>query len=152
MTKLNIEYIGISWGISRGMDTYGWNICRASSRQSGKVYRTCGGGYDMVGTVIADWFEAEHQNELLELVKSRQDQLTDAGYTVSGYKYINGLCGLVVRPDGSVSLDGGCGIESILRIINACGYDTQRDYKKNDRTRKFATLGYWISKEMKEVQ
>ena len=64
---MKINHLSISWSISRGRDTYGYNICRLDSRQSGSRYRCSGGGYDMIGTVFGNWLEAEYQRELVEL-------------------------------------------------------------------------------------
>lgn len=146
MAKLCIESIAISWGISRGMNTYGWNICRAVSRQSGKTYRTIGGGYDMLGTVVGNWFAAEHQADLRQLV---HDNLACfEAYGATKHLSHNTLYGLFMKPDGSVYLDGGYGIESMLRIIEACGYEVQRQY--NPRTKSKSTTGYLISKVVGE--
>lgn len=147
MAKLHIESITISWGISRGRDTYGWNICRAVSRDTGKTYRTIGGGYDMVGTVIGEWFAAEHQKELQALTHANLDGFVK--YGSSGSTLHNpAFYGLYIRANGSVFLDGGCGIESMLRIIKSCGFEYQRQY--NPKTKSKATTGYLFSKEIIE--
>lgn len=146
MAKLKIESVSISWGISRGRDSYGWNICRAISRQTGKTYRTIGGGYDMVGTVIGDWFAAEYQAELHALYA--RDYMKFKAYSNTGHHAHCELHGLFARPDGSFYMDGGTGIDCMLRIIEACGFEHQRQY--NPRTRSKATTGYLISKEIGE--
>lgn len=142
MAKLQINSVSISWGISRGRDTYGYNICRAVSRQSGKTYRTIGGGYDMVGTVISDWFAAEHQKELQALYV--REYMKFKAYSQTGHHCHCELYGLFARLDGSLYMDGGTGIDCMLRIIEACGYEVQRQY--NPRTKSKATTGYLISK------
>lgn len=142
MAKLEIHSVSISWGISRGRDTYGYNICRAVSRQTGKTYRTTGGGYDMVGTVIGGWFAAEYQAELQALYA--RDHLKFKAYSNSGYHVHCELHGLFARPDGPFYMDGGTGIDCMLRIIKECGFEHQRQY--NPRTRNKATTGYLISK------
>ncbi len=35
-----------------------------------REWSTCGGGYDMLGTVLADYFEKVHQGELRELAST----------------------------------------------------------------------------------
>jgi len=132
---MQIEHIAISWSTSRGRDTYGYNICRADSRQSRTRYRTCGGGYDMIGTVMGDYFEAEHQQELRDLC-AKQDMKP----YVRDITHCS-LYGMFQRADGSVYLDGACGIESIIRIIEACGYEVQRE-----GNRKGHTIGFYVSK------
>lgn len=143
MPTLRIDSVSISWGISRGRDTYGYNICRAVSRQTGKTYRTTGGGYDMVGTVIGDWFAAEYTNELSALVHANLDGFVK--YGASGSTLHNpAFYGLYIRANGSVYIDGACGVESVLKIIKACGFEHQRQY--NPKTHSKVTTGYLISK------
>ena len=142
MAKLQINSVSISWGISRGRDTYGWNICRAVSRDTGKAYRTIGGGYDMVGTVLGEWFAAEHQAELCALYA--REYLEFKAYSQTGHHCHCKLYGLFARLDGSFYMDGACGVDCMLQIIEACGYEVQRQY--NPRTKSKATTGYLISK------
>lgn len=146
MAKLHIESISISWSVSRGYETYGWNICRAVSRETGKTYRTTGGGYDMVGTVVGDWFTSEHQADLLALVHANLSDFE--AYSNSGHLHNPKMSEVILHPDGSVYLEGGCGIECMLRIIEACGYEVQRQF--NPRTKSKATTGYLISKVIGE--
>jgi hypothetical protein len=140
---MKINHLTISWSISRGRDTYGYNICRLDSRQSGKRYKTTGGGYDMIGTVFGDWLESEYQRELVELVAGLP--LVDCGYTVAGYKRVKEdinprFYGLTVKPDGSVSLDGACGHSCMVRIAEAIGLEVQWEGNK-----KGHTIGYFVA-------
>lgn len=43
----------ISTGTSRGRETHGYPIVRLRDSETGKLYRCMGGGYDMVGIVLA---------------------------------------------------------------------------------------------------
>lgn len=114
-----IRTLTISHGTSRGQDTYGYNIVRLRDSHDGKLYRCMGGGYDMIGTVLADWMVANYQDEL--------SKLTDKAY----YHYRNdkpyqrnddGLYGMAVNLDtGRVSIDGACGVESVRRIAKEAG-------------------------------
>lgn len=142
MSKLQIHSVSISWGISRGRETYGWNICKATSNQTGKAYRTTGGGYDMLGTVIGEWFAAEYQTHLQALVHANLDGFVKYGSNGSTL-HNPSFCGIFIRADGTVFLDGGAGIDCMLRIIEACGFEYQRQY--NPRTKSKATTGYLIS-------
>jgi hypothetical protein len=54
---MNSTHLNISWSVSRGQDTYGYNICRLDDTRTGKRYHLNGGGYDMIGTVLGDWLE-----------------------------------------------------------------------------------------------
>ena len=139
----------ISWGTSRGQDTYGYNICRLDDNQTGRRFKCMGGGYDMTGTVFGDWLESEYQQELRELVSTLE--LQPYGSTGTGTRVVKeslnpSFYGLFVRADGSVYLDGGCGISSMQRIANAIGFDIQ--WIGN---RKGHTIGYTLTQRMREA-
>lgn len=109
MSKVHTNHLALSWSISKGRDTYGYNICRLDSSDSGKRYRCMGGGYDMIGTVVADWLVAEHQDKLRTLVLSGQT-----------------FYGMYDRQSGGIGIDGACGINTVERIAQACGIELQR--------------------------
>ena len=142
--RFKINHLVISWGVSRGRETYGYNICRLDSRDSGKRYRCSGGGYDMTGTVIGDWFTSEHQEELKTLVSENQHKIVDS-YCNGKYKKIEDFYGLTINPDGSVTLDGACGRESMYNIIRACGFEVQGEYNK-----KGHLIGLYVSKQYED--
>jgi len=140
-----INRLALSWSVSRGRDTYGYNICRLDSRNSGRRYRCSGGGYDMVGTVLGDFLECEYQDQLRALVSALP--LEDCGYSVKGYRRVKedmnpSFYGLTVKPDGSVSLDGACGFDSMRRIARALGLNLETETNK-----KGHAVAYYVSKE-----
>ncbi len=53
------------WTISRGRDTYGYNICTLLVDDE-KVSACNGGGYDMEGSCFGDWI-ASHKHRLRRL-------------------------------------------------------------------------------------
>ena len=124
-------YLPISWAISRGRDTYGYNICRLDGNT--KRYRTSGGGYDMVGTVLGQWLQDVHQ-ERLQNLKTMGSQgapvLVECGYAVKGWKKREDLYGLTFSPAGKAVIDGACGVESVVRIAEACGLSITRDWNR----------------------
>ena len=140
-TLTQIHHLKLSWSISRGRDTYGYNIARLEDSRTGKRYKTCGGGYDMVGTIFADWLSDTYQQELLD-IKSMSHYVFD--YPAPLYvKPINFLYGM--RYDcvkDSVTLDGGCGLESMLKIAEAIGLEIEREYVKTGKKRG-QTIGYF---------
>lgn len=131
-----IHRLTLSWAISKGRDTYGYNIARLDDSISGKRYRTMGGGYDMVGTVLGDWFEDQYQYKLIELIQANTDKLEVYSTTCPDWKKIQGLYGLTYC-QGKAIMDGGCGVESMLRIIEACGFEVQRSHNKKGHTVAF---------------
>jgi hypothetical protein len=124
-----ITRLTISWAISRGRDTYGYNICRLDDNTTGKRYRCMGGGYDMQGTVLGDWLEDTHQAELMAIAnrfstyapetKFVRNEAPDALY--GGTHYIE---------KGCVRLDGATGLESMIRIAEAIGLEVETSYGK----------------------
>ena len=139
-----IHRLEISWTTSKGRDTYGYSICRLDDNVSGKRYRTCGGGYDMIGTVLGEWFEDQYQSELLELVEKNKDQLEAYSTSITDWKKVQGLYGMTYSAaDGRVMLDGGCGVESMIRIIEACGLEVERSCDK----RKGHLRAFYVQKK-----
>ena len=130
--------------VSRDQDTYGYTICRLDDRETGKRYRCKGGGYDMLGTVFGDWLQDVYQKELVAHVANLVQ--TDCGYAVAGCKKVDGLCGLTINPNGTITLDGACGLKSMIRIAEAIGLDVQCEYQKTGRNRG-ATLGYYVAEK-----
>jgi len=105
-------FLTFKWSVSRGRDTYGYNIC--SLYVDGKKVTSCkGGGYDMEGTCLGEWMEKEFQEELKSID-------------------MNNFYGLR-EYDGIRYLDGACGFSSMERIANALGYKFKRNpYARNE--------------------
>ena len=124
-----IYRLDLSWATSKARDIYGYNIARLDDSISGKRYKTCGGGYDMIGTVLADWFQDQHQDTLMALFEKNKDKAND--YASTGWKVLPEFYGMHWdAKKENVALDGACGVESILRIIAACGFEVQRSHNK----------------------
>lgn len=122
-------YLRLGYGTSRGQNTYGYTIVRLTDEAAGKTFRCMGGGYDMVGTVLADWATATHQDRL--------QTLADRAYYVPSAKEPgrttvsndpDAFYGMYLREDGTVHLDGGCGQSSIERILKAAGIELTRTF------------------------
>lgn len=118
MTKEHTLHI--TFGTSRGRDTYGYTV--VTLREAGQVKARCnGGGYDMRGTVFADWLQAEYQDRLMT-IRSRMESRCSKAAGYRTHKAKNSLYGGTWNTDRkSVTLDGGCGFESIRRIAKAIG-------------------------------
>lgn len=106
----------IKWSVSKGRDTYGYNIC--TLWDGDKRYKTCGGGYDMLGTVFANWLATNYLDLIIEKVKP---------YDEEG----NGMYGLF-RRDERYWMDGACGFDSIKRIAEEAGFCVERVYGKKE--------------------
>lgn len=121
----NATHLTLGWGISQARDTEGYNIRRLRDDSTGKRYRCMGGGYDMTGTVFADWLCDVHQDALVALARSVVANV-QAGIDRQEYK---GLYGMTSdNPVTRVRVDGACGMESVVRIAEAAGLTVQRVY------------------------
>tara|TARA_R100001129_G_scaffold168959_1_gene137427 strand:- start:3199 stop:3609 length:411 start_codon:yes stop_codon:yes gene_type:complete len=109
-----------TYGTSRARNSYGYNI--VGLKVDGiRVARTCGGGYDMQGTVLGDWVERKFWNELLKFDK-----------TFYALKYVNPnwepsskgsrTSDLPTEEHTIPVIDGACGENSVTRIIEHLGY------------------------------
>lgn len=142
--SVNTAYLTLSWSTSKGRDTHGYNICRLDTPQHRIDYKdanwafkparrfSCmGGGYDMVGTVFADWLEDRYQDRLLKIkhriachiLEGGKRAQTDSGlYGGTYFTAGEHSCG-----NEYVSLDGACGFRSIETIAAAIGVSATRN-------------------------
>ncbi len=129
---MTVTILRLSWSVSRGAETYGYNIRRLDDTDTGKRYRCMGGGYDMTGTVLADWFTDRHADRIMAAVDSGElvphSTWSEAGRLAND----NGAYGLqVILREGEPfrpSIDGACGESSVIRIMRAVGFDVRAVY------------------------
>ena len=105
----------IKWTVSKGVNTYGYNICTLYIG-GGKVAACNGGGYDMVGTVWGMWLQAQFQDRLKTIPVDRS-KFYGMGENTKGLRY----------------LDGACGDTCMLKIANQIGIDWFSAAKPNKR-------------------
>ncbi|RPI52623.1 MAG: hypothetical protein EHM49_05270 [Deltaproteobacteria bacterium] len=114
------------WTVSRGRDTYGYNIC--SLYVNGQKVSSCnGGGYDMEGTALGNWIARAFKNELLKLkipMHRRNGQDVQEYYGLSFHDPNYGASSKVPTERHTVPLiDGACGKSSVENILNAIGLE-----------------------------
>lgn len=97
-------HVSLKWTTSRAADTYGYRIATLRDEQIHKAFKTCGGGYSLIGTVLGDWLEYRFQNRI-------------AAVAVVTPK----LYGLWVNPEGAAIIDGAVGVTSVIKIAKAAG-------------------------------
>lgn len=115
---MKIYTLEFKWTVSRGQNTYGYNIC--SLYVNGDKVSSCnGGGYDMEGTAFGNWVEKEFQNKLKGLDPEKH-------------------YGMRIYED-KVVLDGACGFFSMEKIVNTLGYKLQFN-KSKSKNIKFVLL------------
>lgn len=120
------HYLQIKYGISRAVDTYGYNRVSIHS-PIGKFY-TVGGGYDMVGTVLGDY--------LTKLLTDEQKQSC----------LENGLYGIGKYND-EYYIDGECGLKSMLAIAKHSGYEVTELYSYDKKGRAKDLIGFIVERE-----
>lgn len=136
----------LKWSISRGRDTYGYNIVTLTDCDTGTKYRTNGGGYDMTGTVFADWIADVYADKLNAIAKRANSSYDPARPTKHKDGPKNSLYGMTAYYNGGkfvrVRLDGACGLDCIIKICEAMGLTVERIY---DRSKRNAVLsGFFV--------
>ena len=134
---MTITALTITWGISRGRDTEGYNICRLRDTSTGWRTRCMGGGYDMQGTVFAAWLQDNYPGQLLTIADRASATYVrdDAGVIGRERNYNDdALYGMTLHKDSAtpaVTLDGACGLSSVERVAEAIGLRVQHVTDRN---------------------
>ena len=118
------------WTISKGRDTYNYRICTLKDMEGNKIASTCGGGYDMKGTVLGEMINKYFPNELKKLVANSGSLDSPRGfYGLSHYnkKAKSHKRRYLKRATKNTKsfVDGGCGFDSMRRILEKIGYKIQ---------------------------
>lgn len=126
------NYLRLTWSTSRARDTYGYNVARLEDTETHKQYRCNGGGYDMVGTVFAEWLQDRYQERLWG-IREQAYYIRSVGNSTTEQ---SGLYGMTWTED-DVRLDGGCGLESIRRIAKEIGLEVRSTVDRRGHTDGF---------------
>lgn len=132
-----------SWTVSRGRDTYGYNICTLYV-DGVKRGRCNGGGYDMQGTALAQFIESEFKEELVKTIKNeyyglcffdpnwkpsaecleqeKKDELTKLTGLARYQDFYKQTSKIPTKKHILPTINGACGVNSVERILNALGY------------------------------
>lgn len=143
---MSARILRLTYGTSRARDTEGWQLVTLTDGTTGKRYRAMGGGYDLAGTVFSDWLEAAHADALARIAPDRADCVRTDKRTLT-YSRPDGatgrpMSGLTWCPDtGRASLDGGCGLESMIAIAEAVGLEVKRLASPRGRLLGFVVTG-----------
>ncbi len=142
------------WTVSRGRDTYGYNICTLYV-DGDKVSRCNGGGYDMEGTCLGEYIANAFKDRLLKLrLKEKLYGLTfhnpnwkpsekvlqreKEGKTIGLERYQEFYSASNFKPTKKHNIpliDGACGKSSVERIMNAIKLNLKYIHgTKNDTT------------------
>ena len=129
-----------TYGTSRASDSYGYNMVGLKVDDK-RVARTCGGGYDMKGTVLGDWIEVEFKDKLLKFDKTfygltyvnpdwkpsketLEQEKKDGFIGLARYQdFHSRTSDLPTKKHTIPMIDGACGESSVTRIIEHLGYE-----------------------------
>ena len=121
------DTILFSYGVSRGRDTYGYNIVTLTSSAQGKKFRCMGGGYDMHGQVLGEYVQYCAAQEQLRAAVSADDSLP-----------------VTVLHTGCAVVVGASGEAGVLRLMRAIGWEVKAIHSFDRQGRVKATIGYNI--------
>lgn len=113
-------FLSYKRGTSRGADTYGYTLVTLCD-ENGKRFRTCGGGYDMLGTVAGEALVYHFGARLLALHKKAET------YSQGGKWHTRRA--MITRPNGERTLDTSPNYKKHVYGITAHYGDTQKDIK-----------------------
>lgn len=148
---MNAHSLTLHWSTSRGENTYGYTIARLTD-ENGHHYRTCGGGYDMTGTVFGEWLATRYQPELRAIsARSGSWYSKAAGYksarrpfsppTDTGPIIPDALYDMTRNDDtGAIVLGGACGLECMIDIARAIGLSVKRTENRKGHTTGFLVV------------
>lgn len=145
--KTAIIHLSLSWSVSKGRDTYGYNICRLDDTAKGERFKCMGGGYDMVGTVFAQWLCANYQDRLLAIKERSSYYFSKEKGHESRDPQDGALYGMKYYVDDNrIHIDGACGLDCVQNIAREIGLDIEREYIAKGR-RRGETIGWFISEK-----
>lgn len=163
--SISTDFITISWAISKGRETYGQNICRLDVRSTNDRYKTLGGGYDMIGSVVGTWLQKHYQTRLVEIssrarlhytrdhtsgsLKNRENKSADALYGMSSYLTPKNKTGNEL--ENTVLINGSCGINSVTAIALSIGVSISSVANRKGHLTGFMVTDYGIREKYQEL-
>lgn len=127
------EFLHIKWSTSRAADTFGYNRVTLTPTQSDGRYVQVGGGYDMTGSAVADYLSSNFKAQLDKLAEQHTTAASKPDY------------GFSLHTDGNWYLDGGCGLDCMVRIAKSVGITVTSVYGPMNRLRNRELLGFDVS-------
>jgi hypothetical protein len=143
-------YLSVTWGISKARDTYGYNRVQVQDTETGKRFSACGGGYDMLGSAFGEWLQKTHQELLLAYSDLAHDICEQYDHGKPWVRQTNrqGLYGMTLNTRfgvQDVSLDGGYGLDCMIRIARAIGLTVDPVKTYNRKGQCSGIAGYRIA-------
>jgi len=150
LSEVAETYLDASWSISKAKDTYGYNRVQVQDAETGKRFSACGGGYDMLGSAFGEWLQHTHQDLLLCYSGMAHDvcEQMEQGKPWTRQTNKQGLYGMTLNTRQGVkdvSLDGGCGLDCMLRIAKHIGLELQPVKSYNRKGQSTGIKGWHVS-------
>jgi len=152
---MNNLYFRVRWSVSRGRETYGYNICTIEANRwgVGNIKGQCkGGGYDMTATSLARALEQVPgiAQKLFDFLRLNQHRAYAVHHAPGQTQYAKTepydpqlLYGTFLDiPNNRASFDGECGMPSLIAAYAAAGITIRADHSK-----KGHTVGFFASWE-----
>ena len=156
LSEVKDTYLDVTWSISRAQDTYGYNRVTVRDVETGKRFVECGGGFDMLGSALGQWLQNTHQELLLcHSADAYATYNPVFGFRTKDYQssWLYGMTYNIKGGDNgerSVSLDGACGLDCMLRIAKHIGLDLKPVKAYNRKGQCTGVKGWHVSsKEFK---
>lgn len=166
----DVKTFEVKWTVSRGRETYGWNICtlwNAPLWGKRKALARCNGGnYDMEGTVWGTWLETTFPDRLRKLTKEyygltfhdpeydpgtcvlddgrtvQEAEAAGDSFGLDRYRAFYGASSKVPTERHRIPLiDGACGCRSMEELGRAIGVTWKIIYTSKNRDFYEVTIG-----------
>jgi hypothetical protein len=142
-------YLSVTWGISRAQDTYGYNRVQVQDVETNKRFSACGGGYDMLGSAFGEWLQKTHQSLLLAYSDMAHDTCVqyEQGKPWQRTENRQGLYGMTLNTRlgvQDISLDGGCGLDCMIKIARAIGLTVDPVKTYNRKGQSTGISGWYV--------
>jgi hypothetical protein len=125
-------FLKLKRSTSKGRDTYGYNIVSLVNAYPKKRFSTCGGGYDMVGTVLADALSYYYQYELKTLLEKQGFDIGEYMGSGDEAQRIGRAYGAGISKKGYAYVDGGTGVNNVIAIFADAGVTARQVYVKGN--------------------
>jgi len=156
LAAVESTYLSVTWGISKARESYGYNRVQVQDTETGKRFSACGGGYDMLGSAFGEWLQKTHQELLLAYSDLAHDicEQYDHGKPWARQTNRQGLYGMTLNTRQGlqdISLDGGCGLDCMLKIAKHIGLELMPVKSFNRKGQCTGVIGWHVSTKAKKA-
>ncbi len=120
MRKIKVVF---NWSVSHARNTDGYMVCVLRDGATGRMLaKTCGGGYDMKGTVLGEFIQNTYADRIVKLKADASNYgLAFYGMNHDGSSFNKETW----APGDAVYLDGACGMSAMQSIMLKIGLNSE---------------------------